>query len=1072
MESELANLVELALKEGVTYTTLFTEVQNAVELAFRKKYKEAGEISVVLDQQTDTVKILSNDKDVTPKAFQEEASRIARRIILSFINIKTPQMPISPLPPSSKTLVIEKIKRSWTTPLANILFWGYNGLYLLYDLVFLLSLLSSTVRESLSMLFQNGNGFSAIYLVLLLSYPMLIVYYVIKTKIYRTASLLMGLFFIVEIPMVMLTFFTLLAIPAPIPAVGLGLLLLFFIPPALYLTFNQRGIDEKTKGVFLVINTLGGATTAYLSILLSFWIPVLIGNVVEIIRNILFPHYYSGWESSRYPIPVPTDVFSILLKLTFAGILILLGAVVVLLPFFACYWFIKTLLKIRSQDPKIPAKTFRYFTYGTLALLLILFLLSCRQLRIDRYLTSLYSFSQAITFEQKESLALDLTEHKFELVDALKSTNNIRRYPFNKEDRVLEKAYESTLGVPNTLAVVVQELFDVAAAPLVYRGQTDYSGKLTQAYYDLFGEYPNQNNNYRTPVSSQNVEVIRTVTSKPAENNLAATITIEEQFQNKTYQNQEVIYEFSLAAEAVVTDLKLGPNLEFSAVVAPRGASETVYEREVNRSRDPALLEQTGPSQYRLRVFPIPGINDTTLGGKPQRMQFSYVTGLTKQGYPLPSYTKTNNVKLPVIGNYTNAQFVPAEKTVDLCAKFDPIPIDLAVSTVSGELVHNSKNEKLSALPCGEKGILAIQTLTDANIAVLLDVSYENRHNRQLSAFQKIINTNPTLVSNNNFDFFRFNTVLSSARKIKSSANVNTAYFGRSNLLMVLPMLQGSYDAVIVLTGQKEFAQGNQPLIPPSAPLYIVHTNNPPAYPQALNEYLLSSGGMAAADIEEALNYIALSRLLGPSYQIISGYWSIKLSQNTLPLTKITTGDPLSSLAAYRIFVNTLMQEKNRLLDLLLLDKFHEFASLNRFATPYSSFIALVNETQMRQLEEESKRYNRYREQPSSTFISPPLVDIRPNIMIEKMAPRANLPLFNTAPQMLKSTPMSSMLRMDGGLTGGTGFIGGGSANIGSFALMGPFIFVNVFLIVLGICAALVIYLKKRLHKMKNKSAL
>ena len=79
MESELATLIELALKEGASYRTLLAEIQRAVELAFRKKYKEAGEISVVLDQQTDTVKILSNDKDVTPKAFKEQASRIARR---------------------------------------------------------------------------------------------------------------------------------------------------------------------------------------------------------------------------------------------------------------------------------------------------------------------------------------------------------------------------------------------------------------------------------------------------------------------------------------------------------------------------------------------------------------------------------------------------------------------------------------------------------------------------------------------------------------------------------------------------------------------------------------------------------------------------------------------------------------------------------------------------------------------------------------------------------------------------------------------------------------------------------
>ena len=50
---------------------------------------------------------------------------------------------------------------------------------------------------------------------------------------------------------------------------------------------------------------------------------------------------------------------------------------------------------------------------------------------------------------------------------------------------------------------------------------------------------------------------------------------------------------FSLPNEnAVITDLKLGLNLELASQVAPRGAASQIYEESRRASIDPALLEQ------------------------------------------------------------------------------------------------------------------------------------------------------------------------------------------------------------------------------------------------------------------------------------------------------------------------------------------------------------------------------------------------------------------------------------------------------------------------------------------------
>ncbi len=127
----------------------------------------------------------------------------------------------------------------------------------------------------------------------------------------------------------------------------------------------------------------------------------------------------------------------------------------------------------------------------------------------------------------------------------------------------------------------------------------------------------------------------------------AAKTTITYEFQNTTTSNQEVIFSMELPNSAsTVTDLKLGLNLEYTWVIAPRGAASRVYQDSLRRNTDPALLEQTGPLTYRLRVFPVPGNNDSKTQGR-QRVQWSYITPLesTKNITTIPK-TEILNLKL------------------------------------------------------------------------------------------------------------------------------------------------------------------------------------------------------------------------------------------------------------------------------------------------------------------------------------------------------------------------------------------------------------------------------------------
>ena len=89
-----------------------------------------------------------------------------------------------------------------------------------------------------------------------------------------------------------------------------------------------------------------------------------------------------------------------------------------------------------------------------------------------------------------------------------------------------------------------------------------------------------------------------------------ADVELYEVYQNQTNQQQEVVYYFNLPESAVVTGMWLGNSPDrtkrFVYKVSPRGAAQQVYKEQVTVfRRDPALLEQIGPRQYRLRVFPI-----------------------------------------------------------------------------------------------------------------------------------------------------------------------------------------------------------------------------------------------------------------------------------------------------------------------------------------------------------------------------------------------------------------------------------------------------------------------------------
>ena len=169
-------------------------------------------------------------------------------------------------------------------------------------------------------------------------------------------------------------------------------------------------------------------------------------------------------------------------------------------------------------------------------------------------------------------------------------------------------------------------------------------------------------------------------------------------FQNTTSMLQEVFIEFSLpSAEAVITDLRLGMDLQYPSQVAPRGAAKAVYERSMRRSIDPALLEQVGTDTYRLRVFPIP-------------RNFEMSEFMTDQRF-------ASDGKQKVQVEFT--AFVDGKNKVSLHTPLKTRNLKIDKDTVVEKLVYNQDGEELVTKKTDGKGLLE----TDEKSYALKDVS-------------------------------------------------------------------------------------------------------------------------------------------------------------------------------------------------------------------------------------------------------------------------------------------------------------------------------------------------------------
>lgn len=604
------------------------------------------------------------------------------------------------------------------------------------------------------------------------------------------------------------------------------------------------------------------------------------------------------------------------------------------------------------------------------------------------------------------------------------------------EVRHIGDMYKSALRLTPEQAASVETMYNVVAQPFLYepvnppqannridgralREEPAQAAKLYKAFFDeriIDGEHETIVNAVRSTWSSQQAEAAwQAVDDREVlltrqeitirENNDWAEVELYEVYQNQTAQRQEVVYYFSLPESAVVTGVWLGNsedrNTRFAYRVAPRGAAQAVYRNELRRNMDPALVEQIGPRQYRLRVFPIEprrfirngvGNSMTINDGPPMHMWLTYRVLASNNAWTMPRLAEGRNV-------YWDATTVRVINGKAMSADAQTwLPASVAALSPVKATMHRvdfPSGESIIAQPISVNDLPRLPA--NARFAVVLDRS---RSMNKLAADVKTTFARLAQIPNAASDVYLTSSQYRGEAPSRVSLNGfnpdSIAYLGGQNageLLAQFDQLRAGkeYDAILVVMDGSGYELGESAfkLAIPNAPVWMIHLggNLPLGYDDATLEVIQASGGGVASNVEEALTRVAVAlnhnqvaSLTNVSANAtadwVDGYvWlatANRIGRASPGSASISDneGDPFAAFAARRVILDTMYRERASLKQLTMLDHLHDIAIKNSIVTPYSSMIVLVNTQQenlLKQLEARGDRFDREVEEVGDT---------------------------------------------------------------------------------------------------------
>jgi putative PEP-CTERM system integral membrane protein len=1106
MSNNFSQLLDLAIKQGHSRSSLMAEIKQSIIADYREKNPKAAiGIAVLIDEESGLIKIFAGDKDLGSEKFSQEASQLAQKILIDKI-AQGQTAASSPQAEGQLSAATKKIKKNGSGILGKIIFWAYNVYFIFFNFSMAISLVFG---QNFMEMIKTLEWMQAITFLGIFFLPVGTVIFVMRKGLQKDSASLMKLFFLFELPLAILLLISSSLIGQTTIFTGLSLVALLTIPLLLYLHFSKVKLSALAQQIFGFFSQLSTILLGYYALLFSFFLPlILIGVPKEYLADFF---YYSNYFSMvNYP--------AMFIRLTFALIIFILILTLTALP----YILLRTLWKITEKnrldlvDSLGKKKAEKHVDIGWV-IASILFAVSLFRWPDHHLLAQLSEFDQEADYLTQETAATPLIEEEEKLQKLVERKVNARHYYlFDKDETFLAEAYELVFE-SEIFANAIQTTFTNLAYPLVYWEERTDQRALSNNFQYLFG-YPYyqskgviEENDMRFIVPEEDEEknvllTYREITVDTEADGLLAKVTIEEEYQNQTNMEQEIIYEFNLPDEVAFYDLKLGPNLEFSGVIAPKGAAQKVYERELQKRRDPALLEQTGPNQYRLRIFPVPGRNDfSTLQGQRQKVSFSYSVAQNAGAFALPHYTRESNVYNDASSSISlsyNGQISYLEETGDQITAIDSEVRDLCLNQEqnyglseagrNANIIFHANDADLQNLACAETTDL-LPLLKDYRLAIVYDTSFNNEEDQTLHQFAKLISQSDLAWLNEaNIDLYKFNQVISSGERITGDnfkKLLEPIHFSRVNDFSKLGEITGDYDLIILVTSQDiDFSQlKNFPFSKPTV-AYWVSEDQLPALNMEMTSGLWQTGGGASTSIEEAIRNFLIEEKLTAKYAENAINLNRKLSLqfsglSNIPANNVYSADSALAMIANKALLQQFVSQQNKEVvgDINLLDQLDQAARQANLVSPYSSSIALVNQQQIDTLKQLMEQYNRFQDtQMIENEPSVPWNPWMPMPMIDdfsmKMMPSAPMDVNNFIGgemMMQKSMPSSGLLSVDtmedsiGGQSrniAGTGGFGSGLSIFSNLASGASFIIGTGVIAVVG----LLVYLLQQLRKKKK----
>lgn len=545
------------------------------------------------------------------------------------------------------------------------------------------------------------------------------------------------------------------------------------------------------------------------------------------------------------------------------------------------------------------------------------------------------------------------------------------------DDSSIRNTYKHTVGLPDPWAQSVQQLYNRLSLPFTYNGSFNDPEKAAALYAQFFD----------TPIQrAEQVAIQQAVQSTFNRTEAKAglldinqkrvwlskqSITVQshgdwgevelyEVYENRTPEEQEVLYAFSLPESAVLTGVWLGDttnrNQRFPFTVSPRGAAQQVYTEEVQRRVDPALLEQVGPRSYRLRAFPVP-----SAPGKQLHLWLTYRVMKQEAGWPLPHLSERRNLfwtaqtERRLNGQrFRQAQDAWLPTVIPSVEPWQPIRHQVELPDGS-QIVAEPVNSSTATLPPQER------------LALILDRSYSMAASRQEVA-QTLRWLRQQGANPHQIDLYLTTFAGGQPQRVEDWQRLdpqNLVFFGTlqpPEMLRQFQSLQGTtaYDAVVLITDQGSYELAPEQVAVPnlSAPLWLVHLKGmPAAYDDATLEAIQTSGGGVATSLQEVIQRRTAQAAAGSAViSVMDGYaWSVVPSSTPAP-----SEAEFMPLAA-RQWMTQLSRER-AMSELANLDEIHWIAQQAQIVTPYSSMIVLVNDQQrqaLQQAEAQKARFSR-----------------------------------------------------------------------------------------------------------------